>query len=164
MDSMEAALDAISRGILSVDSEGHVWSLVDRSAKTMMLRAVPRRAERRAKTGYSIVHFWLDGRQYLVTAHRLVWTVLNGPIPAGMAINHIDGWKTNNAPSNLEVVTPAENIRHAVRTGLRSYTNLARDLGPKARELRAVGLSYAAIAHALGVSQGTAFRAVSQSA
>ncbi|HRE87521.1 MAG TPA: HNH endonuclease [Myxococcota bacterium] len=109
-----------------------------------------------------MVHFWLDGRQYLVSAHRLVWTMTNGPIPDGMVVNHIDGVKANNAISNLEVVTAAENVRHAVRSGLRTYTNLARDLAPKALELRAAGLSYAAIARSLGVSQGTAFRATAQ--
>lgn len=58
-----------------------------------------------------------DGRS--VAYHRLLWELVNGPIPAGMEINHIDGDKSNNDLSNLECVTPGDNQRHAYRTGLR---------------------------------------------
>jgi len=59
-----------------------------------------------------------NGRDGNVRAHRLVFAAFNGPIPAGMFINHLDGDKTNNAISNLEATTPSGNCRHALSTGL----------------------------------------------
>lgn len=70
-------------------------------------------------TGYLQV----DGRTRglgILSAHRLIWEAMNGPIPVGLEINHKNGVKTDNRLSNLELVTHAENIRHAYRTGLKS--------------------------------------------
>ncbi len=47
-------------------------------------------------------------------AHRVVWMFFYGPIPVNMEINHIDGIKHHNAIGNLEVVTPKQNMHHAI--------------------------------------------------
>ena len=53
------------------------------------------------------------------TVHRLVAEAfLGGPHP-DLDVNHIDGDKTNNCIENLEWCTREENVRHAVRIGIR---------------------------------------------
>lgn len=47
--------------------------------------------------------------------HNLVTAAFIGPKPKGLQVNHIDGVKTHNERTNLEYVTPSENMLHAVR-------------------------------------------------
>ncbi len=79
----------------------------------------PRRAETVSGKGYLALALQMPDTKRLakVMAHRLVWETAHGPIPEGMQINHKDLDKTNNRLSNLEVVTPAENIRHSYANG-----------------------------------------------
>lgn len=44
--------------------------------------------------------------------HRLIAEAFIGKIPKRMEINHMDGDKHNNHPSNLEIVTRQQNITH----------------------------------------------------
>lgn len=50
--------------------------------------------------------------------HNAVYEAFVGEIPHGMQINHIDGNKSNNHLTNLELCTPSENVIHAHATGL----------------------------------------------
>lgn len=56
----------------------------------------------------------------MLSAHRLVWEAVHGPIPADREINHIDGVKTHNGIANLEAIDHSGNVRHAFAAGLNS--------------------------------------------
>ena len=64
--------------------------------------------------GYLIVN--MNSRTYSI--HSLVAKFILGERPSGLCINHIDGNKLNNAPSNLEYVTLADNTKHSMKMGL----------------------------------------------
>lgn len=78
---------------------------------------------------YFQINVWGHGTQ---TLHRLIAMTFN-VCPGNYdecVVNHIDGDKLNNHPSNLEWVTSSENAFHAYREGLRADNRplLAKDL------------------------------------
>jgi len=86
-------------GKFRVDEQGRVW----RGSK---------RAEKPTPQGYLQVRVMINGRRYCTGAHRLVWHALKGPIPKGLTINHDNGRKGDNTPSNLELATHSEQMIH----------------------------------------------------
>ncbi|MEU7855149.1 HNH endonuclease [Nonomuraea sp. NPDC049141] len=103
-------------------------------------------------------------------AHRLVWLHLNGPIPAGLTVNHMNGIKTDNRPSNLELATPVEQAEHArtiLRRGkldqfgpLNSNTKLTTEQVQKICSRRADGELLRVLAAEFGVREQTISRIV----
>ena len=156
-EAMAAVVELVARGVIAVREDGSIWKLRNLNATPF---GEPRRLETKSKRGYFMVRVNAKSRAFLVAAHRVVWTVLRGPIPDGMDINHIDGDKRNNAIENLEVATRSRNIQHAYDTGLRKTSNYPETYAAEATRLRATGLSYSQIGAALGVSGTTAFKAV----
>lgn len=63
--------------------------------------------------------------------HKVVYEAFNGQIPKGMQVNHIDGNKLNNNLSNLEILSPKQNIKHAWGIGL--YKKLYGSDSPKCK-------------------------------
>ena len=50
-----------------------------------------------------------DGKQKNFQLHRLIWESVNGTIPEGLQVNHIDEDKSNNSITNLNLMTPKQN-------------------------------------------------------
>ena len=51
-------------------------------------------------------------KRRLYMLHRVIWEMHNGPIPAGMFIDHINGDRSDNRIENLRVVTRSINGRN----------------------------------------------------
>lgn len=64
--------------------------------------------------------------------HRLVAETWIGSIPHKMTVNHIDGNKTNNKISNLEIVSQSDNMKHAIKNGLAINPIMLGSKNPKA--------------------------------
>lgn len=64
----------------------------------------------------SVTHGWryrtvfVDGKR--MYCHRIAWQIVNGPIPDGLCIDHIDGDGLNNRIENLRTVTLSDNQRN----------------------------------------------------
>ena len=74
-------------------------------------------SQQTATNGYKRVKFRVDGKQHTRSVHRLVWEAFNGSIPDGYEINHINSDRSNNLLSNLELMTPQQNMKHGVLFG-----------------------------------------------
>lgn len=68
--------------------------------------------------GYYQVQLSNNGFSKTITIHKLVYENFIGKILKGFEINHIDGNKSNNCVSNLELVTRKQNMIKAVELGL----------------------------------------------
>lgn len=64
--------------------------------------------------------------------HRAVWTHYRGEIPEGHNVHHLDGDKTNNKLSNLELIDHAEHAR--IHTTERQRTGVLKPPGKLCRE------------------------------
>lgn len=70
--------------------------------------------------GYLRVALCKNNKPHYRNIARLVAEYFLDSWEGTLQVNHIDGVKTNNNLSNLEMCTPSENLKHAHRLGLRN--------------------------------------------
>jgi len=124
-------IQAVRDGTLSIDAEGRVWRhFIIRNGRRYSIPV--KRAEygntRFGVPTYLAVQVFVNGRRVTVLAHRLVWQFFHGDIPEDREINHRDGRKRNNRPSNLEITTTQGNSIHSYQELDR--TRLPGELNP----------------------------------
>lgn len=109
--------------------------------------------------GYPRVQLYCDGVRKKFRVHRLVCQAWVEPIPDGMTVNHKDGNKENPDYTNLEVMSVADNNRHARATGLNKSrpplgVEATRSVDwKKVLRLRKMGFSQRSVARMLGITQ-----------
>ncbi|MBC1286901.1 HNH endonuclease [Listeria booriae] len=83
--------------------------------------------------GYPCVGLLVNGKQTRYSVHRLVAQTFIPNPDDKREVNHIDGNKMNNHASNLEWVTPQENVQHSFAIGLNKSPNRAGERNGQAR-------------------------------
>lgn len=116
-------------GHYEIDSNGLIYSL-DKTVKNSLGRVYLYKGTIRKPalhgTGYFVIRLYKEGVAKTFRYHRLVAENLI-PNPENKPfVNHKDGNKKNNHPSNLEWVTEKENTNHAISTGL--FPEIGRDI------------------------------------
>lgn len=106
------------------------------------------------RNGY--LRITIRNKQYSI--HRLVWETFNEHIPEGYYIDHIDGNKSNNALSNLRLVTQSENMKNAMKNGHKGQIsvlqydkkgNFIQEFESIQKAADAMGVTHAAIRSAI---------------
>lgn len=101
-------------GLYEVSNNGRVRSTrkTTNSFVGRILVATPK------NNGYLHVGLCRNNRVTSRHVHKLVFEAFIGPIPDELEINHRNTDKNDNRPENFELLTHAENMRHARENGL----------------------------------------------
>ena len=116
---------AVLDGELKIDEQGRIWRIAkrgwDRWNKRVRLNKCAKvRAEHPTPQGYLQIRVMFNGHRIYLQASRLVYFHFFGHIPLGMTINHKNGVKPDNKPSNLELMDyrqQAIHARHVLKVG-----------------------------------------------
>lgn len=91
-------------------------------------------------------------------AHRVVWEAVNGAIPPGIHVDHMNAKRSDNRISNLQLLTPKENYAMTCARGNRPRGEQianAKLTPAKVRSIRRSSASAAELAKRFGVCKKT---------
>lgn len=106
--------------IYLIDDKGIVYSRYKRGTRKVLTSSLYQLKYSMCGSGYPIVHLYENGKRKTAMVHRLVAEAFIENDLGLKEVNHKDGNKLNFSKDNLEWVTPSQNQKHAVRTGLKN--------------------------------------------
>lgn len=112
------------------------------------------------KDGYRRLIVCSGGRRVCRNVRELVCSTYHGPRPEGAVIRHIDGSRTNDAPSNLAWCTQKENMADKLAHGTAQRGEkhgLSKLTEADVRRIRDGGERAADVATALGIAKVTVY-------
>jgi hypothetical protein len=104
-------IELARKGYFEIHENGDIYRLIDLSTGKKIHKRIPAHITR---DGYHVIRFNYQRKIYAASLHRIIYSFFRGRIPEKHIINHIDGDRSNNTLSNLEEVTPKENVHHAI--------------------------------------------------
>ena len=112
--------------------------------------------------GYLVISTKHDGKRVKHLVHRLVASAFVEGFSPDLTVNHINGVKVDNVPSNLEWVTRRENSELQWKTGIASdrgddhvSSKLTADQVVAIKEVMAMGVTNLQLSRILGLSDST---------
>jgi len=134
-----------------IPPEQRFWPKVEKTPTCWLWKGTKR-------GGYGL--FKEDPTRSHVSAHRFAWTMVNGPIPSGLAICHTCDVRACVNPAHMFLGTALDNNRDRKAKGRNADTRgesnpSAKLTWPQVRAIRADRRIQAEIAADYGISQGT---------
>lgn len=148
-------------GVYQVSNHGRVMRVS--MARGAVLGALTKIHVNELVGGYCYVRLSASGKATSKVLHSLVARAFLGECPKGYEVNHIDADKLNNRVSNLEYVTRADNVKHAVKHGLNAHGEThgrAKLNARKAAAIRAAYVPYLTTLDELAQEHGVSISAI----
>lgn len=110
-------------GYYQVSNKGRVKSLGRKGSGCCLFDRIKKITKSKDKTHYDSFGLCINGKSKSFMIHRVIAIHFIPNPESKKEVNHIDGNKSNNSISNLEWVTPSENIYHGLKLGIMNTAN-----------------------------------------
>ena len=108
----------VNYGVLSIEKKDDTWVVEKKrlhtngwGTKGEIYNAPLRYITTKHKYGDPIIYQGVVLNKGVIPLHRIIYAWFKEDIPDGYDIHHLDGNTMNNDPSNLQMITHAENLR-----------------------------------------------------